>query len=129
MLFRSKTLDALAEGFAEAHRRLYGFVAEGEPVQIVTLRIEASGIVKKAALRALPEDGPDASAAIIGRREVWLPESNGFVACPIYDRDGLRPGNCIFGPAVVEQMDATTVILPGMRGRVEPYLNLILETA
>lgn len=124
-----KTLDALAEGFAEAHRRLYGFVAEGEPVQIVTLRIEASGIVKKAALRALPEDGPDASAAIIGRREVWLPESNGFVACPIYDRDGLRPGNCIFGPAVVEQMDATTVILPGMRGRVEPYLNLILETA
>jgi N-methylhydantoinase A len=125
----SKTLDALAEGFAEAHRRLYGFVAEGEPVQIVTLRIEASGIVKKAALRALPEEGPDASAAISGQREVWLPEASGFVACPIYDRDRLRPGNCIFGPAVVEQMDATTVILPGMQARVEPYLNLILETA
>ena len=123
------TLDALAEGFAEAHRRLYGFVAEGEAVQIVTLRAEASGIVKKAAFRALPEEGPDASTAIIGKREVWLPEANGFVACPVYARERLRPGNCIFGPAVVEQMDATTVILPGMRGRVEPYLNLILETA
>jgi N-methylhydantoinase A len=123
------TLDALAEGFAETHRRLYGFVATGEPVQLVTFRIEASGIVKKAVLRALPEEGPDAGAAISGRREVWLPEAGGFVACPVYERDRLRPGNRIAGPAIIEQMDATTVVPPGMEARVEPYLNLILEAA
>jgi N-methylhydantoinase A len=123
------TLDALAEGFAETHRRLYGFVAAGEPVQLVTFRIEASGIVKKAALRALPEEGPDAAAAISGRREVWLREAGGFVTCPVYERDRLRPGNRIAGPAIIEQMDATTVVLPGMEARVEPYLNLILEAA
>jgi len=41
----------------------------------------------------------------------------------------LRAGNRFSGPAVVEQMDATTVVLPSMTARVEPYLNLILEAA
>jgi N-methylhydantoinase A len=125
----SATLDLLAEGFAEAHNRMYGFVAEGEPVQLVTFRIEATGLVRKAAFQPRPMRGPDASAAIIGRREVWFSEAAGFVACPVYDREKLDAGNRIAGPAIVEQMDTTTVIPPGMIGRVEPYLNLILEVA
>jgi N-methylhydantoinase A len=121
------TLDGLAEGFAEAHRRMYGFVAEGEPVQVVTFRVEAAGTVPKASFDPQPDAGPDASGAIIATRNVWLPEAGGFVACPVYDRDKLQSGNRIAGPAIVEQMDATTVVLPDMMARVEPYLNLILE--
>jgi N-methylhydantoinase A len=45
----------------------------------------------------------------------------------VYDREKLRAGNRIVGPAIVEQMDATTVVLAGIVARVEPYLNLILE--
>jgi N-methylhydantoinase A len=123
------TLDALAEGFAAAHQRMYGFVAEGEAVQLVTFRVEAAGLVRKAEFHTQPDQGPDASAAIIGKREVWLPEAGGFVPCPVYDRDRLQAGNHIAGPAVVEQMDTTTIVLPGMAARVEPYLNLILELA
>jgi N-methylhydantoinase A len=122
------SLAALAAGFAAAHKRLYGFVAEGETVQLVTFRVEAAGIVRKAEFVAQPDAGPDASGAIIGAREVWLPEAGGFVACPVYDRDRLAAGNRFTGPAIVEQMDATTVVLPGMTAFVEPYLNLILET-
>ena len=121
------TITALAEGFAAAHKRLYGFVAEGEAVQLVTYRVEAVGLVPKAAFRPEPDAGPDASHAVIGSREVWFPEAGGFVACPIYDRDKLRFGNRFAGPAIVEQMDSTTVLLPGMTATVEPYLNLILE--
>lgn len=121
------TITALAEGFAAAHKRLYGFVAEGEAVQLVTYRVEAVGLVPKAAFRPEPDAGPDASHAVIGSREVWFPEAGGFVACPIYDRDKLRSGNRFTGPAIVEQMDSTTVLLPGMTATVEPYLNLILE--
>ena len=121
------SLDALAEGFAAAHRRMYGFTAEEEPVQLVTFRVEAAGVVEKAAFQPRPDAGPDASAALIGSREVWMPEAGGFVACPVYDRENLDAGNVIQGPAIVEQMDATTVILPNMTGIVEPYLNLILE--
>ena len=123
------TLDALAEGFTAAHRRMYGFVAEDEPVQLVTFRVEAAGIVPKATFQAHPDAGPDASAAIVTRRDVWLPETGGFVSCPVYDRDRLHAGNRIAGPAIVEQMDATTFVLSHMTARVEPYLNLILEAA
>ncbi len=121
------SLAALAEGFAAAHRRMYGFVAEEEPVQLVTFRVEAAGVVDKAEFKPRADAGPDASPARIGARDVWLPEAGGFVSCPIYDREKLDAGNRIEGPAIVEQMDATTVILPGMVATVEPYLNLIVE--
>ncbi|MGI8428782.1 MAG: hypothetical protein ACR2OB_05630, partial [Solirubrobacteraceae bacterium] len=68
-------------------------------------------------------------ASIVERRDVWLPETGGWADCPIYDRDLLRPGNRIAGPAIIEQMDATTVVLPGMTARVEPYMNIILEAS
>jgi N-methylhydantoinase A len=121
------TVATLVAGFAEAHRQRYGFAAEGDPVEIVTLRLEAVGIVAKAELKAHPEAGPDAGKAIIGRRKVWLPEARGFVDTPIYDREALRPGHRFAGPAVVEQMDATTLVPPGMTARVDRWLNLILE--
>ena len=122
------TLDTLADGFARAHERLYGFVAEGEPVQLVTFRAEAAGLVRKAEFRKLPERGVDPAAAIMGSRQVWLAEEPGFVTCPVYDRARLEAGNRIAGPAIVEQMDATTVVPHDMTARVDAYANLILET-
>jgi N-methylhydantoinase A len=121
------TLDGLAAGFAEAHQRLYGFVAAGEPIQMVTFRAEATGIVRKADLRPTADAGPDPRAAEFGQRDVWLSEASGFVSCPLYDRDRLAAGNRIEGPAVVEQMDATTLIPPGATASVDPYLNLMIE--
>ena len=106
---------------------MYGFIAEEDPVQLVTFRVEASGVVPKATFEAQADAGPDASAAIIGSREVWVPEAGGFVECPVLDRDRLRAANRFTGPAIIEQMDATTVVPPGWIARVEPFLNVILE--
>ena len=122
-------VEDLAAAFAAAHRRLYGFAADDEPVQLVTFRLEASAVVPKARFVAQDDAGAEAGGAVMGRRSVWLPEAGGAVDCPIYDRASLRAGNRFAGPAVVQQMDATTVVLPGMTARVEPYLNLILEAA
>ena len=108
--------DDLAGAFAAAHRRLYGFAADEEPVQLVTFRVEASAVVPKATFVKHDDAGPDASKAITGERRVWLPEAGGFVDCPVYDRGLLQAGNRFSGPAVVEQMDATTIILPDMAG-------------
>src|SRR5262245_30393459 len=123
------TLPALVEGFARAHRQRYGFAADGDPVQLVTLRVEATGEVRKAELSAHVEAGVDAAAAIVARRPVWLEERGDFVATPIYAREALRAGNRFAGPAIVEQMDATTFVPPGMTARVDRWLNLVLETA
>jgi N-methylhydantoinase A len=125
----SATLTALAEGFAAAHRRMYGFVADGEAVQLVTFRIEATGVVRKAELRPRDLAGADASAALQGHRDVWLPEAAGHVPMPIYAREKLLPGNRFAGPAIVDQMDSTTVVLPRQAARVDAYDNLILEDA
>ncbi|HWB47696.1 MAG TPA: hydantoinase/oxoprolinase family protein [Stellaceae bacterium] len=121
------TLNVLAAGFTATHQRLYGFIAEDEPMQLVTFRAEATGIVRKAEFRPSPDAGPDPGAAECGRREVWLKETGGFVACPLYDRDRLGAGNRIAGPAIVEQVDATTLLPPGAVATVDPYLNLIVE--
>jgi N-methylhydantoinase A len=126
---RRATVDGLGQGFAVAHQRMYGFVAEEEPVQFVTFRVEAVGLVLKAPLTEYPLGGEDASAAHCGHRDVWFSESGGFVTCPLYDRDRLRPGNRLAGPAVIEQMDTTTVVLPRMTALVDAYLNILLEFA
>jgi N-methylhydantoinase A len=120
-------VDALAAQFAAIHQRRYGFAAAEEPVELVTFRIEASGRVRKAEFPAHPPAGADAQEALIGRRDVWLPEADGFAPTAVYDRERLQCGNRIRGPAIVEQMDATTLVLPGMVAAVDPYLNLMLE--
>jgi len=58
------SLTALAEGFAAVHRRLYGFTADNEPVQLVTFRVEASGIVPKASFTPMPLTGSDGARAL-----------------------------------------------------------------
>ncbi|MBY5537543.1 hydantoinase/oxoprolinase family protein [Rhizobium leguminosarum] len=122
------TLAALVNGFEQAHVQRFGFIAEGEAIQIVTLRLEAAGVVNKAELASLPDAGPSCEGAVIGSRQVYMDEAKDFLPCPVYAREKLKPGNRIAGPAIVEQMDTTTVILPDMQATVDPYLNLILET-
>jgi N-methylhydantoinase A len=85
------------------------------------------GAVRRAEIRAHPPATTDAAAAIAGERDVWLAEAGRFVACPVYDRARLAPGHRLAGPAVIEQMDATTLLLPDLTAAVDPYLNLIVE--
>jgi N-methylhydantoinase A len=123
------SLSALAERFAAVHRRLYGFASDDEPVQLVTFRVEASGIVPKATFTPMPLTGSDGARAVAEHRPVWLPEAQGFVSCPVYDRDRLEAGDRFDGPAIVEQMDATTFVPNDMTAHVDVWLNLILESA
>jgi len=123
----AETLRQIEAGFEAAHRQLYGFVAEGEPIQLVTFRIAASGLVEKADFQPQPDAGADATAAITGTRPVWMPETGDFVETTLYNRDRLLAGNRIAGPAIIDQMDSTTVVPPDMTATVDAYLNLILE--
>ena len=45
----------------------------------------------------------------------------------LYDREKLRNGNVVYGPAIVEQMDSTTIILKGQKATVDQYLNMMIE--
>lgn len=121
------TFKAIEDGFLAAHRQLYGFIAEGERVQLVTFRIAASGLVNKAEFQPQPIEGPDSSHAVTGSRPVWMVEAGDFTETKLIDRAKLKPGNVVVGPAIIDQMDTTTVVPPGMAATVDAYLNLILE--
>jgi N-methylhydantoinase A len=63
--------------------------------------------------------------AIIGRRPVWF--DNAYVQTPVYERAFLPIGAEISGPAIVNQMDTTTVVAPGDVARVDEKANLLIE--
>ncbi|MCL7466053.1 hydantoinase/oxoprolinase family protein [Phaeovulum sp. NW3] len=123
----AETFRAIEQGFVAAHRQLYGFIAEGEPMQLVTFRLAASGLVNKAEFHPQPLEGADSSHAAIGSRPVWMAEAGDFTETTLYDRANLKPGNVVKGPAIIDQMDTTTVVPIGMAATVDAYLNLILE--
>lgn len=127
----AESFAVLEAGFEAAHKQRFGFIAEGEKIQLVTMRLEAIGKVTKAQFKPQPKaaSGAPEVSAVIGKRDVWLAEAGGFVSCQVYERGALKHGNVIKGPAIIEQMDTTTVILPDMTASVDPYLNLILEVS
>jgi N-methylhydantoinase A len=119
-------LQALVGTFHGEHRRLYSYDLPGAPVELVNLRLTAIG--------ALPhrETGTSAAAAgrppdaRIGHRPVHF-RGAGFVSTPRYARDRLAPGMAFDGPAVIEQDDATPLVAPGFRARVDAAGNILLE--
>lgn len=121
------SLDQLRTSFEAAHQQRYGFAPEGEAIELVTLRVEAVGVVKKADIQTEVIQDNQSAPNPIETRKVWMPEAGGSVDCPVFARSDLLSGQSFDGPAVVEQMDTTTLVLPGMTGRVDAHLNLILE--
>jgi N-methylhydantoinase A len=122
--------DAVADmlrKFHEEHERAYGFAAPAEPVEFVTLRLTAVGGIAKPKLREIPKRAGDMSAAKRAVRKVYFAEAGGFIDCPSYDRYRLAAGGMIEGPAIVEEMDSTTVIHPGFAAEVDRFGNLLIR--
>jgi N-methylhydantoinase A len=116
-------LGQLADAFRGAHHRLYGFSLPGA-VELVNLRARAVGRVTKPTLTHREPAGDDPSPAQVGLQEVW--SGNERTEVPLYERSLLDNGMRIVGPAVVQQYDATTLVLKGYEAAVDPLLNLLI---
>ena len=123
-----KGLESMVQEFHDRHQQLYGFSLE-QPVEIVTLRVTASGQVGEVRMPRLNGELGGAAQAVISRRPVYFEESQGFVACPIYQRDRLGAGVMLDGPAVLEGMDATVIINPGWEARIDHFGNCIMHAS
>jgi N-methylhydantoinase A len=119
----SGALHDLAARFGLAHERIYGFKLE-QPVELVNLRAVGVGTVQKINLPKFDKEGPDAAAAVIEQHRAYFDGS--FASVNVYDRTRLRAGNRILGPAIVVQMDATTVVHPNHTGEVDEYLSILI---
>ncbi|HEX7927212.1 MAG TPA: hydantoinase/oxoprolinase family protein [bacterium] len=114
--------------FEEAHLRAYGYIAQDDPIELVNLRLAAIGRLPMLPRKPVPEaDHPDATRALKGHRDVWFAGLTDATSCPVYDRYRLRAGDAMPGPAVVEEMDSTTIVLPGWVASIDAHGNLLLK--
>ncbi len=123
-----RRLAAVASAFHELHSATYGHAGRGDPIEAVTLRLSAFGALVRPEPALLPSGGPDPDpGALTGDRAILVPGARGRVLVPVYRREGLAAGNLFPGPAVVEEMDATTLILPDQFVEVDRYGSLWLR--
>ena len=115
---------AISDGFFRAHLQRFGYADRAEPVEIVNLRLKLDLAVDKPDLQLEPGKESGLTQAEIERVAVVFRE--GEMETPLYDRDLLSVGDRITGPALVVQLDTTTVVPPGWQGDVDAYGNLLL---
>lgn len=119
-----ESTDVILERFFEAHERAYGFADKSAPVEAVNFLAMAKaslGVQRPGASELV--DG--AVAAPVGHREVTF-STAGPERTPIYHRDHLAPGTVFYGPAIVDQMDSTTIVFPGDEVRIDGFGNMII---
>jgi N-methylhydantoinase A len=107
-------MRAVVGAFHREHEARYGHRST-DPVEAVTLRVSVVGRLAhpEAPSVALRRRAAPVRDACLEERSLVVPGSNARVAASVWRRDRLLPGNRIGGPAIVEQLDATTVVLPG----------------
>ena len=115
---------AISDSFYRAHLQRFGYADRNEPVEIVNLRLKLDLAVDKPDLGLDSSTGTNLSQAQIGSVEVVFRQ--GEMETPLYQRDLLSAGVSISGPALVVQLDTTTVVPPGWQGDVDAYGNLLL---
>ena len=119
-----KDLKKINDSFHLLHRHLYGYASPQEGTEFVYLRIAALGKIPKPRFKKEKEGNRKPARGLKGKRKVFV--QGKYVSLPIYERDLLRPGDKIQGPAIIEQMDSTTFLSNGRQAQVDPYLNLIV---
>ncbi|MBL8700079.1 MAG: hydantoinase/oxoprolinase family protein [Alphaproteobacteria bacterium] len=116
------TVEALTELFHQAHEKAFGFRDLDSPAEVTTARLRVTGKVPP--IEIPPLAAATAEARPIGRRQVFW--DGGYRDATVYLRRDLPVGFAVSGPAVIEQDDTTTWIIPGWRGRVDAAGNMTI---
>lgn len=119
----SRGLKAISDQFDDEHKRLFTFALDLEH-ELVTLRasVQGRGIKLKRAVIATGSANP--KKAVVGKQPSYM-EGKSVMAI-VYDRAKLEGGNKIAGPAIIMEMDSTTVILPKHHGKVDKLGNVLI---
>jgi N-methylhydantoinase A len=118
-------LDALRGAFDTEHERLFSFLLSNNEHELVTVRATVSGPRPGVASVTLAQGGADASSALRSTTTIWVEGKS--VEAKVYDRDLLLAGNVIAGPAIVTEMDSTTLILPDHAATVHESGSLLIR--
>jgi len=121
-----QTFESSLNSFHLRHRETYGYAAEAEPIEVVNVRLIASGITAKPRFNRAGVTKRTSPPQTAGTRRVYF-QSTGWIEAAVYSRNAFSPGNRIEGPAIIEQYDATTIVPPQWNAVADEYLNLRLR--
>jgi N-methylhydantoinase A len=123
-------IAALVDAFGRLYRERYAFFFEGEPIELVNLRLAAFGTNAPIKLERFDAgtgaEADDPEPARIGRRQIYFDKA-GYLGAGVLARDRLRPGMVVHGPAVVEEPTSVTLIPPGRTATVASDLGLFIK--
>lgn len=119
-------IEALAQAFDIEHKRLFTFNLS-VPQEIVNIRVVALGKAANVQAERLPQGNGSPVAAKLRDHQVYM--DGKLQAAVIYDRSKLRAGDIIPGPAVITEMDSTTLVHSGHTALVDPFGNLLINPA
>ncbi len=122
-------VEAIRAAFDDQHHRMFGHAAADEQAEAVNYRVRATASAPHPATKPRAHASGSVDEARTGERAVCFDAAQGMAPCPIYDRARLGPGHRIEGPAIIEQLDSTTVVYPGQTATVDDYMNLVLTAA
>ena len=120
-----RSLHEVISLFHEEHGREHNYKRTDAPVEIYRLSVSATGVSPKPNFARYASQG--ATAVPVGERDVFFDESPTALRTPIYNRDTLLAGTVIEGPAVIDQLDSTTIVPPGVKAEVDPWLTIIMR--
>jgi N-methylhydantoinase A len=121
------TIAELTQRFEAAYSAKYGYRQAGAAVEAVDWYLVASICNPAAgANRTRSWRGLGQGRARRGRRKAYFPELGGFIDCAIFERGALGEGEAVEGPAIIEEAEATTVLLPGSRAVVSARGHLVI---
>jgi N-methylhydantoinase A len=118
-------LPAAIRRFHAEHEREHSYRRDDAPVEIYRLTLRASGVTPKPELARHQRDGslPEPIAV----RQVRFDETDSRVETPVYSRFEVPAGTVLTGPAVLEQLDSTVLVPPGVEAEVDEWLNVALR--
>lgn len=118
-------LPTFIEAFNRCHEQQYGYNLPERGVEIVNCRLTAIGEIERPPFleNKMRESTPPNSPV---KRNVYFGENAGWCEATIYDRQDLTHGAAIAGPAIIEEMSATTPVPPGWNARVDAFGNIFL---
>ena len=124
---KRKGLDVIGAPFDEMHKQLFTFALDSDK-ELVNLRAVAQGKEANIAATQVSRGSKNpVKKASLGTSKVFVEGKNRVAQ--LYDRAHLKAGNVIAGPAIVLEMDSTTVILPKHIGTVDGYGNILITPA
>jgi N-methylhydantoinase A len=115
-------LGDAGERFHTEHERAYNYRRDGSPVEVYRLSVRAVGVTPKPQLRR--HDPTGGAVAPRGSRAVHFDSSGDALDTPLYLRSELPSGAKLDGPAIIDQLDSTTLVPPGWRAEVDEWLNI-----